>query len=103
MGTLTERSGLFAFAARTGPPVPHYFTIGPLLVASLVGMSLMVASPPLLWLMVGASVVLCVAAWIRHRVAVARGTEEPEPSPEEAAEIDKEKLMKIDREISKKL
>jgi len=34
---------------------------------------------------------------------VARGTEEPEPSPEEAAEIDKEKLMKIDKEISKKL
>ncbi|MGB5815460.1 MAG: ABC transporter C-terminal domain-containing protein [Thermoanaerobaculia bacterium] len=94
---------LFAFAARTGPPVPHYFTIGPLLVAPLVGMSLMVASPPLLWLTVGASVVLCAAAWIRHRIAVARGTEEPEPSPEEAAEIDKEKLMKIDNKISKKL
>lgn len=94
---------LFAFAARTGPPVPHYFTIGPLLVAPLVGVSLMVATPRLLWLMVGLSGVLCLAAWIRHRVAVARGTEEPEPTPDEAAEIDKEKLMKIEQKIPKKL
>lgn len=94
---------LFAFAARTGPPVPHYFTLGPLLVAPLVGMSLLKASPGRLWLTVALSAVLCLAAWIRHRVAVARGTEEPEPDPDKAAEEDKEKLMKLDSEIPKKL
>jgi len=94
---------LFAFAARSGPPVPHYFTIGPVLVAPLVGMALMMASPSRLWLTVGASAVLCLAAWIRHRVAVARGTEEPEPDPDKAAEIDREKLMKVDKKVKNKL
>jgi len=94
---------LFAFAARTGPPVPHYFTIGPLLLAPLVGLCLMTASPSLLWLMVTSSAVLCLAAWIRHRVAVARGTEEPEPTPDEAAEIDKEKLNKLAKGLEEKL
>ena len=94
---------LFAFAARSGPLVPHYFTIGPVLVAPLVGMALMMASPSRLWLTVGASAVLCLAAWIRHRVAVARGTEEPEPDPDQAAEIDKEKLMKVEKRLKNRL
>ncbi len=94
---------LFAFAARSGPPVPHYFTIGPVLVAPLVGMALMMASPSRLWLTVAASAVLCLAAWIRHRVAVARGTEEPEPDPDQAAEIDKEKLMKVEKRLKNRL
>lgn len=63
----------------------------------------MVANPHLLWLTVALSAVLCLAAWIRHRVAVARGTEEPEPSPEEAAEVDTERLMKLEQKIPKKL
>ena len=94
---------LFAFAARSGPPVPHYFTIGPVLVAPLVGVALMTASPGRLWLTVAASAVLCLAAWIRHRVAVARGTEEPEPDPDQAAKIDKEKLMKVEKRLKNKL
>jgi hypothetical protein len=94
---------LFAFAARTGPPVPHYFTIGPVLLAPLVGLALMMASPSQLWLTVGAGAVLCLAAWIRHRVAVSRGTEEPEPDPDQAAEIDKEKLMKVEKKLKSKL
>jgi len=94
---------LFAFAARTGPPVPHSFTIGPVLVAPLVGIALMKASPGLLWITVVLSAVLCGVAWIRHRVAVARGTEEPEPDPEAAAKADKDKLMKLESKISRKL
>jgi len=90
---------LFAFAARTGPPVPNYFMIGPLLLAPLLGMALLMASPARLWAVVGAGVVVSVAAWIRHRVAVARGTEEPEPTTEEAAEADSEKLIKLGQKI----
>ncbi len=90
---------LFAFAARTGPPVPHYFMIGPLLLAPLLGMALLMASPARLWAVVGASAVVSVVAWIRHRVAVARGTEEPEPTTEEAAEADSEKLIKLGQKI----
>jgi len=52
-----------------------------------------------LLLTVGASAVLCLAAWIRHRVAVSRGTEEPEPDPDQAAEIDREKLMKVEKKL----
>jgi len=94
---------LFAFAARTGPPVPHYFSIGPVLVAPLVGIALMKASPGLLWITVVLSAVLCGVAGIRHRVAVVRGTEETEPDPEAAAAADREKLMKLDSQISKKI
>ena len=90
---------LFAFAARTGPPVPHYFVIGPLLLAPLLGMALLMASPARLWAVVVGSVVVSVAAWIRHRVAVARGIEEPEPTTEEAAEADSEKLIKLRQKI----
>lgn len=94
---------LFAFADRCGPPVPHYFMIGPLLVAPLVGVSLMVATPRLLWLMVGLSGVLGLTAWVRHRVAVARGTEEPEPTPDEAANADDQKLNKLAKGLKEKL
>ena len=47
--------------------------------------------------------VLCLAAWIRHRVKLARGTEEPEPSPEEAAQADQQKLVKLSKKLGKKL
>ncbi len=94
---------LFAFAARTGPPVPHYFMLGPILASVFVGLSLMKAAPRQLWLMAGVSALLCVAAWLRHRIAVARGTEEPEPTPEEAAESDTEKMIKIEKKLSDKL
>ena len=70
--------------------------------APLVGLSLMKASPSQLWCTVGLSAALCLAAGVRHRVAVARGTEEPEPDPEAAAEADKERLMKIEKRVSGK-
>ncbi|MGB5392004.1 MAG: hypothetical protein WBP10_17645, partial [Thermoanaerobaculia bacterium] len=94
---------LFGLAARTGPPVPHYFTIGPLLVAPLVGVCLLTASPGLLWAMVALNGFLCLAAWVRHRYALAHGTEEPEPSPEEAAQTDQERIVKLGQHLTKKL
>ncbi|MFW2438919.1 MAG: DUF3488 domain-containing protein [Arenicellales bacterium] len=94
---------VFGLAARTGPPVPHYFTVGPLLLAPLAGVSLLMASPGLLWVMVGLTAVLCLVAWVRHRVKLAHGTEEPEPSPEEAAQADQQKLVKLSKKVSKKL
>jgi hypothetical protein len=94
---------VFAFAARTGPPVPHYFLVGPALLAPLLGMALMTASPGLLWATAAASALLCLAASVRHRIAVARGTEEPEPDPDEAARIDHEKLRKLRDKIPGKL
>ncbi len=92
---------LFGFAVRTGPPVPHYLALGPLLVAPLLGVCLLMVSPTLLWVTVGLAGFLCLAAWFRHRYAVAHGTEEPEPSPEEAAEADQEKLHKLSEKLSK--
>jgi len=94
---------LFGFGARTGPPVPHYFTIGPLIVAPVVGVCLLMASPGRLWAMVCASGLLCLAAWIRHRYAVAHGTEEPEPSPEEAAQADQKKLVDLGKKLTSRL
>ena len=93
---------LFAFAARTGPPVPHYFTLGPILLAPLLGVSLMMVSPSALWSLLGASSVLCLLAFIRHRYAVAHGTEEPEPDAAEAAQADQEKLLKVAKKFVKK-
>ncbi len=92
---------LFAFAARTGPPVPHWFTIGPLLVAPMLGIALLMASPARIWAVVGASSALAAAAWIRHRVTVARGTEEPEPTAEEAAEADNQKMIQLGKKLSR--
>lgn len=93
---------LFGFAARTGPPVPHYFVIFPLLIAPLVGTSLFMASTPLIWLATGAALVSCLAAWLRHRTAVARGWEEPESTEDEAARLDHEGLMKLRNRLGKK-
>ena len=61
------------------------------------------ASPGLLWATVGASGVLCLAAWVRHRHAVAHGTEEPEPSPEEAAQADQRKLVELGKKLTGRL
>ena len=94
---------VFGLAARTGPPVPHYFTVGPLLLAPLAGISLLMASPRLLLVVTALTAVLCLAAWIRHRVKLTRGTEEPEPSAEEAALADQQKLINISQKITRKL
>lgn len=94
---------LFGFAARTGPPVPHYFMVAPLLLAPMTGVCLLMASPKMLWVMVGLTAVFCLAAWARHRVALAHGTEEPEPSPEEAAQADQQVLVKLSQKLLKKL
>jgi MFS family permease len=94
---------VFGLGARTGPPVPHYFTVGPLLLAPLAGISLLMASPWLLWVVTGLASILCLAAWIRHRLKLAHGTEEPEPSAEEAALADQQKLVKLSKKLGKKL
>ena len=91
---------LFGFAARTGPPVPHYFMLGPLAVAPLVGVSLLMASPLRLWLCVGLVGLLAALALARHRYAVAHGTEETEPTQEEAAAKDQERLERLRKKLS---
>ena len=103
VATSVGLAAVFGLAARTGPPVPHYFTFGPLLLAPLAGISLLMASPGLLWVVTGLTAVLCLAAWVRHRVKLANGTEEPEPSPEEAAMADQQKLVKFGQKLNKKL
>ncbi len=94
---------LFGYAVRTGPPVPHYFSIGPLLVVPLLGVGLLMASPSRLWMVTGLAGMLSLAAWARHRYTVAHGTEEAEPSPEAAAEADQQKLDKLGGALRKKI
>jgi len=94
---------VFGLAARTGPPIPHYFTLGPLFLAPLAGICLLIASPWLLWVVTSLTGVLCLAAWIRHKVKLANGTEEPEPSPEEAAMADQQKMVKLSQKLKSKL
>lgn len=93
---------LFGFALRTGPPVPHYFAIGPLILAPLVGMALLRASPADLWSLCLATGALCVAAAIRHSYAVAKGIEEEEPDPEAAAATDTARLLKLGKKLVRK-
>jgi len=93
---------IFGFAARTGPPVPHYFAIGPLVLAPVLGACLLMISPRALWVMVGWSAALCLAARVRHRHCLAHGTEEPEPSPEEAATADQKRLARLGKKLLKK-
>ncbi len=93
---------LFGFAARTGPPVPHYFALGPLAMAPVLGVCVFTASPDLLWMAAGATGLLCLAAWFRHRVALARGIEEPELTEEEAAQADQQRLIRLGEKFRKK-
>ena len=95
-------SVVFGFAVRTGPPLPYWFMIGPLIAAPLVGVSLLMASPGWLWSTVGLTGTIGLAAWIRHRYAVAHGTEEPEPTSEEAAAADQQRLAKLRERLTKK-
>jgi hypothetical protein len=94
---------LFAYAVRTGPPVPHYFAIGPALAAAMVGISLLMTTPVNLWGLVALCAVMYLVAAIRYRRALARGTEEPEPSPETAADNDRQRLVKLSEDLEKKL
>jgi hypothetical protein len=93
---------IFAFAVRTGPPVPHYSALGPLLLAPVLGVCLLMVSPTRLWATAALAGALSLAAWFRHRYALAHGTEEPEPSPEAAAEADQQKLEKLSEKLGKK-
>jgi hypothetical protein len=96
-------AGLTGNAVRTGPPVPHYFVVGPIFVAPLVGLSLFAMSSARLWVLVGVSGALCLAAWIRHRYAVAHGLEEAKPDEAEAERADDQRLEEIGKKIEKKL
>ena len=93
---------LFGLAVRTGPPVPQYFAIGPLVLAPMLGAFLAMVSPALLWASVVASGVLALAAWFRHRWAVAHDTEEPEIDPAAAAEADQKRLSELEKKLHKK-
>lgn len=95
-------AGLTGNAVRTGPPVPQYFVVGPISVAPLVGLSLFAMSATRLWILVSVSGVLCLAAWIRHRYAVAHGLEESKPDEAEAERVDAERLEEIGKNIEKK-
>jgi hypothetical protein len=64
---------LFAFAIRTGPPVPTYFAIGPLVLTPFLGVSLLMDSLTGLWSIAALTFVLYVVATVRHRYAVAHG------------------------------
>lgn len=57
----------------------------------------------LLRLLVGATGLILVAAWVRHRYAVAHDIEEPEPAPEETAAGDHERLLKLGKSLGEKL
>ena len=93
---------LFGFAVRTGPPVPHYFAFGPLLITPFIGFALLKVSPALLWMVAVTASVLCIVAVIRHFYAVKKGVEEPELSSEAAAEADTQRLMKLSKRLARK-
>jgi len=92
---------LFAFALRTGPPVPTYFAIGPLVLTPFLGVSLLMDSLTGLWSVAALTFVLYVVATVRHRYAVAHGIEEQELDQEEAARADQERLTKLSEKLKK--
>jgi hypothetical protein len=96
-------AALAGYAMRTGPPVPRYFLLGPILVTPFVGLALFAVSPGRLWFLVGVSLLLCVAAWLRHLYAVGHGLEEAEFDESEAERTDEEILKQIGKKIEKKL
>lgn len=93
---------LFGFSARAGPPVPHYFMVGPFLLSLVAGSLILGAQPKQLWTMTGLSGFLYFTAWVRHRIKVAHGTEELKPSAEDAAQADMQRLIKLGKKIMKK-
>jgi len=94
---------LLGFAIRTGPPVPTYFAIFPALATLPLGVALFMASPSALWTMTGVSAAICLLAWVRHRYAVAHGTEEQEPDRQAAQRADEEFIAKLGKVVGKKL
>jgi len=86
---------LFAFAVRTGPPVPTYFAIGPFVLTPFLGVSLLMDSLTGLWSIFALTFVLYVVATVRHRYAVAHGIEEQELDQAEAARVEQERLKKL--------
>jgi hypothetical protein len=92
---------IFGLAARTGPPIPKYFMIFPILASFLAGTTLFMASKPQIWSTTGLALAIALIAYLRHKVAVARGLEEHEPNDEQAAEKDNERLMKLRKTLKR--
>lgn len=92
---------LFALAIRTGPPVPMYFAIGPLVLSPLLGVSLLMDSLTGLWSIAVLTIVLYVVATVRHRYAVAHGTEEQELDQAEVAQTDQERIENLAKKLKK--
>lgn len=92
---------LFAFAVRTGPPVPTYFAVFPFFLAPILGAGLIADSRANLWGITAVTLLVYAIATARHRYAVARGIEEREPDQAAAAEADREKLTKLRAKLKK--
>jgi hypothetical protein len=54
-----------------------------------------------LWSVAALTFVLCVVATVRHRYAVAHGTEEQELDPEEAARVEQERLKNLTEKLKR--
>ena len=83
--------------------MPTWFLVGPLLGAALVGLALFAMDARGLWGTALLGVLLVVLAVVRHKVAVARGTEEPEMDEEDAERVDAERLEKVAKGLQQDL
>ena len=95
-------AGLTGYAIRTGPPVPRYFLIGPVIITPLLGLALFSLSVRQLWILVGVNAVLCLLALLRRSYAVTRGIEEAQSEESEAKLADEQILDRIGEKIEKK-
>lgn len=90
---------LFAYAVRSGPPVPTYFAIGPLLLAPALTSSLLMGFSQGLWTVTVLTVVLYASATVHHRYAAAHGTEEQASDAEDPSQVDQERLDRIAKKL----
>lgn len=98
----TTSALLFGVAVRSGPPVPRYFMWLPLLLSPLIGMALFSTSVMANLAVAGGALLACLAAWLRNRLADRFGWKTDNLSDEEAAQIDQERMLKIQEKLSHK-